>query len=61
MIKVDVEYKAFDAMQTSTEGSPIIFILWEKKKKAQRVQGIKCKISNKSSIMDSIGQPDFNT
>ena len=60
MIKVDVEYKAFDAMQTSTEGSPIIFIWW-KKKKAQRVQGIKCKISNKSSIMDSIGQPDFNT
>ena len=32
MIKVDVEYKAFDAMQTSTEGSPIIFIWWKKKK-----------------------------
>lgn len=36
MIKVDVEYKAFDAMQTSTEGSPIIFILWKKKKKKHR-------------------------
>lgn len=30
-------------------------------KKAQRVQGIKGKTSNKPSIMDSIRQPDFNT
>ena len=43
MIKVDVEYKAFDAMQTSTEGSPIIFILWKKKKKHRGSKGLSVK------------------